>query len=44
MRTKYHFSTVLAAIGLAIGAFGFGAAPAAAGNGSCFRPFFVLVL
>jgi len=30
MRTKYHFSTVLAAIGLAVGAFGFGAAPAAA--------------
>src|SRR5258708_16678416 len=30
MRTKYHFSMVLAAIGLAIGGFGFGAAPAAA--------------
>src|SRR5260221_1464856 len=30
MRTKHHFSTVLAAIGLAVGAFGFGAAPAAA--------------
>src|SRR6266478_9112261 len=29
MRTKYHFSTVLAAVGLAVGAFGFGAAPAA---------------
>ena len=34
MRTKYHFSTVLAAIGLAVGAFGFGVAPAGAADAS----------
>jgi hypothetical protein len=28
MRAKYHFSAVLSAIGLAVGAFGFGVAPA----------------
>ena len=32
MRMKYRFSTVLAAIGLVIGAFGLGAAPAAAAD------------
>src|SRR5712664_1656425 len=34
MRTKYHFSTLLAAVGLAVGAFGFGVARADAADAS----------